>query len=289
MEHKRENDHLRVVICELGAELQSIASIATSEEYLWHGDKSVWGGRSPLLFPIVGSLKNSLLIHDNREYTMPRHGIARHASFTTTAVTDSAVTMELRSSNKTRKVFPWDFCLSVSYTLNAKAVNIEYRVQSADSDTMRFTIGAHPALSLPLNHSSIDEYSVYFNNDHELTRFTLLENGLLAAIGQPYTLSDNRITLSNSTFDNDALVFKDIRSTCLTLCRQGSQRVRGHTGGAPHLGLWAKPGAAFICIEPWFGYSDAQDSSGLWADKPALLSLQKNETFTHQWAIEIAN
>jgi galactose mutarotase-like enzyme len=242
-----------------------------------------------ILFPIVGSLKDSVLIHNNHEYAMPRHGIARHATFTTTDVTDSTVTMELRSSDTTREVFPWDFCLSVSYTLSARAVNIEYRVQSAGNDAMRFTIGAHPALSLPLNQSSIDQYSVHFNNDNELTRFRLFENGLLAATGEPYALNNNQVALSTSIFDDDALVFKDIRSTCLTLCRQGIERVRVHTGGAPHLGLWAKPGAAFVCIEPWFGYSDAEDATGLWTDKPALLTLQKGETFTHRWAIEIAD
>ncbi len=286
-EHCIENDHLRVIISELGAELQSIASVATAENYLWHGDPSVWSGRSPLLFPIVGSLKDSLLKHNNHEYPLPRHGIARRQSFTAASVSNGAAEFELRSSAATREVFPWDFSLTVAYTLSGNSVYIENRVQSLSDDTMRFTIGAHPAFSLPLHNTSIDNYSIRFNDDNALRRYALDDSGLLATKGNPYPLNNNRIDLSASLFDDDALVFKQINSTCLTLCHNDQARLSVHTGGAPHLGLWAKPGAAFVCIEPWFGYSDAEDATGQWADKPELRSLEKNETFVHQWRIEI--
>lgn len=287
MDHKLENDELCIVVNEVGAELQSITSVRTGEEYLWQGDPDVWSGRSPLLFPIVGSLKDSLLKHNGKSYSLPRHGLARRASFEKVRSDNQGVEFELRSNADTLALFPWQFCLTVSYTLRKNRVEIEYRVRSLDDSLMRFAIGAHPAFGLPLDNSSIDSFSIAFNADTELTRYHLDASGLLSNVGEAYSLNRGRIELTDSLFDDDALVFKDINSTCLSLCDKGIERVRVHTGGAPDLGLWAKPGAAFVCIEPWFGYSDDSDASGQWADKPALLSLDSDELFTHQWAIEV--
>ena len=168
MDHKLENDELRIVVNEVGAELQSITSVRTGEEYLWHGDPNIWSGRSPLLFPIVGSLKDSLLKHNGESYSLPRHGLARRASFNTVKSDDHSLEFELRSNANTLVVFPWQFCLTVCYALRNNRVEIEYRVQSLDDQRMRFAIGAHPAFSLPLDQSSIDNFAIAFNADTEL-------------------------------------------------------------------------------------------------------------------------
>ncbi len=287
MNHSLENDELRIVVNELGAELQSITSIVSGEEYLWQGDPDVWSGRSPLLFPIVGSLKDSLLKHNADTYPLPRHGLARTAKFEKVKSDNHQIEFELRSNADTLAVFPWQFSLSVCYTLQDNRVAIEYRVQSHDDKLMRFAIGAHPAFRLPLGQTSIDGFAIAFNADTQLTRYPLEESGLLSSSGQNYPLNDQQIGLTNTLFNDDALVFKNITSSCLSLVHNDKDRLRVHTGGAPDLGIWAKPGAAFVCIEPWFGYADDTDASGQWADKPALLALNKDELFTHQWSIEI--
>ena len=227
--------------------------------------------------------------HLGNTYSLPRHGFARRNTFEYIKDRQQLI-FRLQSDQDTRSVYPWDFTLEIGYKLDDQKLLISYTVLNSSSNAanpMLFTIGSHPAFRLPLNDLSIDQFSIRFSDQEQLQRFPLDNNGLLKESRESFALDDGAIVLQNDTFADDALVFKNINSAAISLWQGSKERVRVDTGGAPHLGLWAKPGAAYVCIEPWFGYSDSQNSTGLFKDKPELKSLAPGESFHTQWGIEL--
>lgn len=284
------NDKLSISVSPLGAELQSLTAVSRNEEFLWHGDSTVWAGRSPVLFPIVGALKDSQMSVGGKTYALPRHGFARHATFECIKNDPQQLRFQLQSDPQSRRVYPWDFSLEVGYVLDSNRLLISYSVTHESHEAhnkMLFNIGSHPAFYLPLNDLPMEQFSIRFSQTENLHRYLLDAAGLLTVNSEPFSLNGNQLILHKNTFDDDALVFKDINSTSISLWQGETERVRVDTGGAPHLGLWAKPGAAFVCIEPWHGYSDAQDASGNFIDKPALKSLAAGESFHTNWCVEL--
>ena len=176
--------------------------------------------------------------------------------------------------------------LQIEFSLQQQRLDIEYRVSNPGMEPVRFTIGSHPAFQLP---GAIEDNCIRFSDPETLHRYGLTDDGLLHVEGKPFPIADQQIPLTRSLFDDDALVFKDIRSHHISLFNHEQELLRVHTGGAPHLGLWAKPAAPYVCIEPWFGYSDGVDASGKWQDKPALLTVEPGSTFTHRWAIDLVS
>ena len=274
----------------LGAELSSLQS--SSQEYLWQGNPDVWSGRAPILFPIVGTLANDEMKYRGKTYQMMRHGIARQAVFDCIAQTQSDLSMRLRSDATSLAMYPWDFELTVHFSLNFDTLSITYEVKNLDSDTMIFTLGSHPAFLLQTtdetkNDLSLSDFDIHFEHAESLRRVMLNDAGLLATESSPYELDNNTIKLSETLFDQDALVFKNIESKKITLRSNQKPQLTVDTGAAPHLGIWAKPGARFVCIEPWFGISDYIDSDGNFENKSDMLSLPSNDIFSHTIRITI--
>lgn len=284
------NSKLNISVSATGAELQTLTSAKSGEEFLWHGDSAFWSGRAPILFPIVGALKNARMYHNDKTYAIQRHGIARQQTFTCIQHEESHLLFRLESDQESLSVYPWEFVLEVKFTLNGNRLDIAYQVtHSSDQaqDEMLFTIGSHPAFHLPLDQSPFDDFNIRFSKPEQLDIYALDNEGLLSVQGKHYPLENNRLVLNQNTFDNDALVFKNIRSDEISLWQDDHERIRLRTGGAPHLGIWAKLGAPFVCIEPWYGYSDTSDASGQFADKPSLVKLDAGETFQTEWSIEV--
>ncbi len=284
------NEQLSIGVNTLGAELASIRSAVSGTEYLWQGNPDIWSGQAPILFPIVGALKDGQFADNGKIYSLPRHGLARKSTFSVIDQSKNSLGLELLSTAESMQLFPWQFSLQVHYSLHDSLLNIEYRVKNTGDTPMRFTIGSHPAFNLT---QSLEHYTVRFSATEEPVRFRLTEEGLLETTGTAYTLESygtaatQGIRLSKHVFDDDALVFKNINSKHISLYCHDQALIKVHNGGAPHLGLWAKPGAPYVCIEPWFGYSDSTDASGQWQQKPEMLILNSNCQFEHQWAIEI--
>ena len=284
-------DQLIATINPLGAELSGLQSNA--QEYLWQGNKNIWAGRAPILFPIVGTLANDKMVYRGKTFQMKRHGIARKSVFDCISQTDSELSMRLRSDEQSLALYPWDFELTVHFSLSADTLSITYEVKNLDSESMIFTLGSHPAFILPStdhvsNELALDDFDIQFGNEESLRRVMLNEAGLLLTTSKAFELDGNAINISDTLFNEDALVFKDIKSRQITLRVNQKPRLIVDTGGAPHLGIWAKPGARFVCIEPWFGVSDYVDSDGNFENKSDMLSLQANDTFTHVMNITVA-
>ncbi len=290
MNYTLQNQSIGIAVSTLGAELQRLTSSTDGEEFLWQGDQNIWNGRAPILFPIVGSLKDSQMSHNGQSYSLARHGLVRKLHFTCVKQHDSHLLFSLNSNAETLLAYPWNFTLEVGFTLSGNCLEVSYTVIHTGTDApgdMLFSIGSHPAFRLPVEETPLNQFDIRFSHTEQLQQYLLNEDGMLSIQGQPHPLADNRIILHKNLFDHDALVFKDIRSDTISLWQQDRERIRVNTGGAPHLGIWAKPGAPYVCIEPWYGFSDATDATGVFAQKPAMLSLAEGQSFRTDWNIEL--
>ena len=290
--HKIKYKHLTAAINPIGAELSSLA--ASDNEFLWHGDEQFWTGRAPILFPIVGALKDGAMNYRGNRYELPRHGIARHSAFETIDCSDSGIALQLKADEQSVKYYPWNFELQVHFTLSDIGLEIRYDVFNHDDSEMLFTIGSHPAFALEINKQyNFRDYEISFDQPESFEIYRLNEVGLLDTKPQPLDHSGNSsapgaLRLCEEIFNDDALVFRDINSRRISLQRNGEVLLSVDTGGAPHLGIWAKPGAPFVCIEPWLGTSDFIDSSGAFEEKPDLQKLAPNQKYSHGIAISVA-
>lgn len=266
-----------------GAELISLKSMQLNEEFIWEGNPSFWGKHSPVLFPIVGTLKNNSYSYNDEIYKLLRHGFARDVNFQLISSNTSSATFSLQSSEESKKVYPFEFELQIKYTLLNNTLSIGYKVINLDEKDIPFSIGAHPAFALP---AEFENYSLEFNKQETLKCFTL-ENDLVSDTTFEIELIHKKLPLTYSTFANDALIFKTLQSKEITLLEKNKPRLKVAFDRFENLGIWTKVGAPFICIEPWLGYSDTIHSSGKIMEKEGIQVVAKNNSFECEFSLEI--
>jgi galactose mutarotase-like enzyme len=266
-----------------GAELISFRNNHNDREYIWNGDPAFWGKHSPVLFPIVGTLKNNTYNYDNKSYHLSRHDFARDLEFTLIATSENSATFSLSSTKKTREKYPFDFELQLIYTLQDNKLTLSYNVINKNDTKMPFAIGAHPAFALP---EKFENYTLFFDKNENLTSYQL-ENDLLSDKTFEIKTIKNNLPLTYSLFENDALIFKKIESKLITLIENQNPLLKVRYDDFYHLGLWTKPNAKFICIEPWLGYSDTNTTSGNIMEKEAIQFIDAKETFNCSFSVEI--
>ena len=276
------NSNLTAKINPLGAELCSLKD-SKGKEYIWEGNSAFWGKHSPILFPIVGTLKNNSYHYNGTEYQMSRHGFAREMEFKLVTQSENSATFSIQSTEETLKKYPFNFELQICYTLNEKILNIEYKVINNGKSQMPFSIGAHPAFSLV---GSFENYSISFNQEEPL-EYYLLENDLISNKTKKLDVEHQKTSLNYALFENDALIFKTLKSNSLTILENSKSLLRVNFEGFPSLGIWTKKNAPFLCIEPWFGFSDTEDNFGDLFQKEGILILEENEKFKSKFNIEI--
>jgi galactose mutarotase-like enzyme len=276
------NSELTATINTFGAELISIKN-NSNREYIWEGNPNYWGKHSPILFPIVGSLKNNNYIYNNSIYNLPRHGFAREMDFEVKEKTDLEVVFSLKQTGATLEKYPFNFELQISYTLTNSVLKIGYKVINNNDFSMPFSIGAHPAFALP---SDFKNYELLFEKSEKLIVSTL-ENDLISNATYILPMENNSLRLNYSLFENDALVFKTIASKSVTITENKIPFLKVHYNDFPSLGIWTKSQAPFICIEPWIGYADTIENNGNLEDKEGIQILGENQTFETNYLIEI--
>jgi len=277
-----KNSNLIAEIKHLGAELISLKT-DLNKEYIWEGNPDFWGKHSPILFPIVGTLKNNSFHYDGIEYHLSRHGFARDMEFELVDKKENSATFSIQSSEETLKVYPFAFELQIIYTLEENNLDIEYKVINNGKSQMPFSIGAHPAFALP---GKFENYSIVFEKDEPL-EYYLLENDLISNKTKKLEAQNKRIPLTYELFENDALIFKTLESNSLTILENENPVLRVHFEDFPSLGIWTKMNAPFLCIEPWFGYSDTNENSGNLFEKEGIQILKEKDTFKSKFSIEI--
>ncbi len=271
----------------LGAELSSLKNTASGEELIWQRDPAIWEGSAPILFPMVGILAGGIARFDGTEYPLPKHGVVRKETFEVTEQSESAVCFRFKSTPETEKAYPFRFTFEAEFKLSDAGLTVIHRVINDGETVMPFSIGAHPAIALDLEHYAIEDYYIEFNQPETLDRLAISTEGLCSVGQKNYLDQANRIGLTAAIFNDDALVFSNIASNVVSVCRKDSDwRVALETGGAPDLGIWSKPGGqAYVCIEPWYGFNDFEGFSGEFADRKNTQFLAPGKSFEQQYRL----
>ena len=275
------NGNLVAIINSKGAELNSLKKNNT--EYIWEGNSEFWGKHAPILFPIVGTLKENKYSFESNEYSLSRHGFARDLEFQVYESNKESITFSLKSSEETFKNYPFQFELRVSYTLSETNLEVNYQVFNQNDFEMPFSIGGHPAFALPNN---FENYCLKFDGDQIISSY-FLKDDLLSDDFQEIILENNKLQLNYTLFKDDALIFKNLKSNSIEIVENDNPILKFTFDDFPNFGIWTKENAPFICLEPWFGYSDTIDASGKITEKQGITILESNKNFSASFSIQI--
>ncbi len=244
-------------------------SITTRDgaEWLWNGDATFWAGRSPVLFPIVGKAPDDMLLINSEPHAMAQHGLARRREFSLAAASDTLCRYNLEASDETRAVYPFDFLLSVEHRLDGPALIVTAEVENRGGTAMPFGFGFHPAFVWPLPGAAGKPHVIRLDNAGEPRRQPL-EKGLLSQDRTPSPFTAGRLMLSPDLFVDDALVFPEDAGDGLTFQAENGPALAFRFENLPNLALWTKPGAPFLCIEPWHGTAAEYGGSRELKDRP---------------------
>lgn len=286
MIYQLENEFLKIAVDSQGAELKSVFNKVNQEELLWQADPEFWGKSSPVLFPIVGTLKNGIYIYDEKEYKLPRHGFARDYNFKVEEVSASQLIFFLESSKETIEVYPFLFRLEIIYTLKDNSLQVEYKVENlSDADNIYYSLGAHPAFNVGRKADDFSDYSLLFNKDSVLEA-NRLNNGLLTMDKNTITLSNQKLQFNYKLFEKDALVLLDMKSDKVTLLDSDDNNIfTFEFENFPYFGLWTVKDSGFICLEPWAGVADFETHNQHIKTKEGINKLQPKEKWSASWTI----
>lgn len=273
------NDRLTVTISSKGAELQSIRD-ANGVERLWQGDPAHWAGRAPILFPVAGALRDDCYYLDGRRYTMPKHGFARTVEWRLEGAGEGEavfVTAEKRDG------FPFDYELRARFTLDGASLRVAYEARNTGDGAFYYGLGAHEAYATP---GGIEKYTLAFEKPEALV-CTALEGSLIRRETFALDAQGGVLPLRYAYFAQDALVFLSLESRAVTLRGADGRTIRVAYPGHDVLLLWTKPGAEFLCIEPWLNAPDFVDSDMQIERKPGCVRLAPGERATRAHTITV--
>lgn len=243
-------------------------------DLLWDGDPAFWTGRSPLLFPIVGEAKGNRIRVQGATYEIGRHGFARTSTFALVSSDTARCTWRLEASEATRRHYPFEFRLDVTYAIEGGALHMTAEVTNRGGGLMPASFGFHPALRWPLPYGRPREAHEIVFERCEPAPIRRPVDGLLSSARYPTPVRDRRLVLHDSLFEDGALVFDTLASRSLVY----GDALRVSFPRMPHLGIWTKPGAGFVCIEPWQGHASPEGFDGELADKPGMVAIMPGAT-----------
>lgn len=282
MNYVLENEAWSIQVKEVGAELCSVKNKASGREYLHLADPKIWPRYAPVLFPIVGRLKDDIYHAEGKTYHMKQHGFARDRAFHALEQEKNYLMFGLTADDDTMRQYPYNFVLDIIYTLQENELKVTYVVSNKDQRDMPFSIGAHPAFATPrILEQQMQEYHLLFEKPETLDRY-FIEDGLRNGESKRLFENERKLPLHPKLFERDALIFKGVQSEKVSLVEQSSGQtlVEVTIEGFPYLGIWQKMGADFICIEPWYGVADSADFQGDIFEKEGIVVLAAGEKFS---------
>ncbi|MEQ7872760.1 aldose 1-epimerase family protein [Sphingomonas sp. ASV193] len=245
----------------------------------WDGDPAFWTGRAPILFPIVGRLNDDRLRWRGETYRMEKHGFARRRRFAVEAASDAAVTLVLAADAESRAQYPFDFALRLIFAVEGASLSVTARVDNPGDEPLPFSFGFHPALRWPLPFGQPrSDHRILFARDEPEAVHRIGRDGLLART-EPTPIDGRELILRDALFEDDALLFLGLESRSVTYGADQGPRLRVDFPGFPDLGVWTKPGAGYVCIEPWHGYADPHGFEGEFDEKPGIMRLDPGATW----------
>ena len=291
MKYTIENQFLKIAVLETGAELCQIQSAVTGHDFMWDANPDVWASYAPVLFPVIGAIKDGIANYKGQSYAVPRHGFIRNNADVKLISQDAdQLTFGLKSSEKTLAVYPFEFEFEITYKLEGHRVIVNHRVTNFGDGEMLFSLGGHPAFKCPMheNEAYEDYYLEFYAVENDST-WLLEKNGLVGNNTKPILENTNVLHLNRNLFNNDALIFKHLVSKQVSLrSTKSPQVITVHYDDFKYLGIWAKPGGNFVCIEPWLGIADNEDSDQNLETKEGILKIAAGETFEAKFEIEIS-
>lgn len=288
MSVKIENKYLSVRVVKKGAELYSLFSKENQIEYMWSGDAAFWGKTSPVLFPIVGTLKDNSVIYKNKSYTLSRHGFARDAVFEMVSHTKTSATFSLKSNEETLKKYPFNFELRIKYELKKNLLKVTYTVKNSGDEDMLFSVGAHPAFKVPItSNASYNDYYLEFEDTADIDHWPVSPEGLIETKSFPLLVDSNKLNLTKNLFYGDALVLKNVSFKKISLhSTRDSYGLNFHCEGFPYFGIWAAKDADFICLEPWCGIADSVNHDKNLETKEGINKISPDTSWSRSWSVQ---
>lgn len=286
-----KNDLLKIQIKKIGAELCEIVSVKNHTQFMWDADPDIWANFAPNLFPIIGMLKEGSYFYKGKKYNLSKHGFVRNnPNFQLVEEHHDTISLKLSSNEELLKIYPFQFEYYVIFKLEKNKLHVTYKVVNADSKEMYFSVGGHPAFKCPVfKNEKYSDYELLFDHDEtSKTHLLNLQNGLVTAKTKTVFDSPTHIQLRNDIFDADALVFTDLKSRKVTLkSKLNGAILTLHFADFDYLGLWAKPNAHYVCIEPWLGIADSENSNQQLTEKEGIIKLAPSAIFEATFTIEI--
>jgi galactose mutarotase-like enzyme len=279
------NPHLSVDVSSFGAEMQALTT-SDGKAWLWNGDASWWNGRSPILFPMVGKAPDNRVTIEGKTYEMGQHGFARRSDFTLAASNDVMCRYELTASDATRAVYPFEFRLALTHALDGRKLTVSAEVENLDTRVMPFGLGYHPAFVWPLPDAPGRFHTITLANGAEPAMLRV-KGGLIDPQKRPSPFKAGRLVLDHGMFDADAMIFPEGAGTALTYAAEGGPALKFTFENLPNLALWQKPGAPFICIEPWHGMAAEVGGSDDLAKRPYPVMLQPGTQARFAFTVEV--
>ncbi len=257
---------------------------------MWNADPKVWGSHAPILFPAIGSFKNDICTIDGTLYKIPKHGFVRHnEDFEVVQKDDTNLVVSLKDSESTLKMYPFHFKLTISFRLIDKELKVDHKVENTGTKKMPFSLGGHPGFACPLHdNEAYNDYYLEFEEEETASTTLLSHNGLITDESKPILVKSRKLRLHDHLFDEDALIFKTLKSNSVSLKSSLSdQELRVRFNDFDYLGIWAKPKANFVCIEPWIGIADHENTDGDFLKKEGAKLLDAGTNFHASYSIEV--
>lgn len=288
-----ENEQLIIKLSEFGAELQSVMDKHSGYEFMWQADDKFWGRHAPVLFPIVGRLKNNQYTFGGERYEMTQHGFARDSQFEVIEKTEDTVTFLLRDTEESRQKYPFAFELYIQYILEENRVTVNYQVKNPSaSEELYYAVGGHPAFNVSQKargdgELEFDQVSVQLLPEKEHVHLPLSAEGLINAAGAE-SKKVSEIKLTHESFADDALIY-EIDDLSEIVLKDAANEVQIHVkpSNMKYVGIWSPypKRAGFVCIEPWAGIADTADASGNYAEKLGINHLKPGQANEHGYGI----
>ncbi|MFG6685940.1 aldose 1-epimerase family protein [Mariniflexile sp. HNIBRBA6329] len=288
-----ENKQLKIAVKKVGAELCKITSVKKNTEFMWDANPEVWASYAPNLFPVIGALKDDSYVFENQTYNLPKHGIVRNnAQVVLHEQTADSLTFKLAYNENSLKNYPFKFEFYISYKLIDNVIEVVHTVKNVDNKTMYFSVGGHPAFKCPVfeNENYGDYFLEFEHTETSKTHLINMANGLISTEKKPILNNTNKLALTHDLFNEDALIFKDLKSRKVALkSKKYGEVLSVSYKDFPYLGIWAKPTGNYVCIEPWLGIADSEDTNQDFKTKEGILKLKAGNTFKATYTIEIHN
>lgn len=290
------SNSLTASIDTMGAQLMSLRK--GESEYLWQGDSNWWPRRAPILFPIVGVLKDSKAESAEGIISLARHGLARLNQFEVVEQSPSSVTLQLKSTEETRKSYPYDFELKLIFSVAGDTLTQTYEVTNPANVVLPFTLGAHPAFNIPIpgvEAASLDQYYLLFTHSWTSYGPSITDDGLCDyTTPQKLIVDSDTLPLSWELIDCEkTITLEDVPDRRITLAANAEASSETHGiqidfEGFDYLGIWSTgPGCPFVALEPWCGIADTVDCDGIFEHKPGIISLEPGQSIAKTLNIRV--